>query len=221
MIINNYEGKLTLVQKSIHLFMALRLRRDRWGMDSPLESFWTWTKTDSFIHNCWIFLDDLWCLSKSWCFAKQKKKKNFIAIYFPTKVFWMMRMVFLHLLDPSSFTISKKIILFSEKISSRHRWTDGVLKTVESETFFFHHIAPLIFREEPEEITVILGIRDPSEHFPLMWTCGDEIIASRRCIQIGICNELESREDSSQGDRPGINLFLLGLLSLGVLLFLH
>lgn len=31
MIINNYEGKLTLVQKSIHLFMALRLRRGPLG----------------------------------------------------------------------------------------------------------------------------------------------------------------------------------------------
>lgn len=153
-----------------------------------------------------------------------KKKKEFYCYLFPHKSVLDdedVLGVFLHLLDPSSFTISKKIILFSEKTSSRHRWTGGVLKTVESETFFFHHIAPLIFREEPEEITVILGIRDPSEHFPLMWTCGDEIIASRRCIQIGICNELESREDSSQGDRPGINLFLLGFLSLGVLLFLH
>lgn len=31
MIINNYEGKLSLVQKSMHLFMALRTRRRSLG----------------------------------------------------------------------------------------------------------------------------------------------------------------------------------------------
>lgn len=31
MIINNYEGKLSLVQKSIHLFMAVRTRRRSLG----------------------------------------------------------------------------------------------------------------------------------------------------------------------------------------------
>lgn len=186
MIINNYEGKLTLVQKSIHLFMALR---DRWGMDSPLESFWTWTKTDSFIHNCWIFLDVLWCLSKSWCCARQKNNDWFFEFTEMNDEWMIFFCTFLILLPSQSV---KRSFCFSEKTSSRHRRTGRVFKTVKSETFFFHHIAPLIFREEPEEITVILGIRDPSEHFSLMWTCGDEITVSRPCIQIGICNELES-----------------------------
>lgn len=76
MIINNYEGKLSLVQKSIHLFMALRWRRGRLGDGISCFSsfsFWTQTKTNSFIHNCWIFLDVLQCLSKTRFYGKTKK----------------------------------------------------------------------------------------------------------------------------------------------------
>lgn len=110
---------------------------DRRVMDSPPESFWTWTKTDSFIHNSWIFLDVLWCLSKSWCFARQKKKRLLLFIS-PQKCsgWWGCVLFCFFLQEPSSFTISTKIILFSEKISSRHRWTGRVFKTVKSETFF-------------------------------------------------------------------------------------